>query len=198
MIGLILALAVAAQNPSAPGVIGPGIETCQRVMKPQLMGRVSDYVWGVWSGMNMAGNTPAVGHSTDKHGIVKEVILVCSSAPKLPLALAILAVHMRFEKTQSLAAQVCKIPIAKQKPRRPEPAGRDRGYPRADVPSPCMMRLKLGRFRTGRFGRRAAKSCRWFSFAGYDRSRSKKQTSGSYVGQRPKQLIQRSYRWFES
>ena len=100
MNGLILALALAAAtaNPNAPGVIGPGTATCERSMRPGLMGRVSDYVWGVWSGMNMAGNTPNVGHSTDEHGIVRQVILVCGAAPELPLALAILAVHMRFEK----------------------------------------------------------------------------------------------------
>ena len=97
MIALAIMLA-AARTSDAPGVVGPGTVTCERAMKPELMGRVSDYVWGVWSGMNMAGNTPTVGHSTDEHGIVKEVIQACMSQPKLPLALAIFAIHMRMER----------------------------------------------------------------------------------------------------
>jgi hypothetical protein len=47
--------------------------------------------------MNIASNKP-VGHSTDANGILKAVVEACVAYPTLPLADAVLAVHMRYEK----------------------------------------------------------------------------------------------------
>ena len=83
---------------SAPGIVGPGDMPCSIALKAENTQRVGDYVTGVWSGMNIAGNTPEVGHSTDARGILLKVLEACQSYPKLQLAYAVLGVHMRFEK----------------------------------------------------------------------------------------------------
>ena len=62
------------------------------------MQRIGDYVIGFWSGMNVAGNTPKVGHSTNERGILVEVMKACAAAPSLPLGLATLAAHMKMER----------------------------------------------------------------------------------------------------
>ncbi len=93
---ILLALAVAAATP-LPGIVGAGNETCERAMAPAFRDRAFDYIWGVWSGMNMAGNTQT-GHTVDQHEVLKDVAEVCLAQPKMQLALAVLAIHMRYEK----------------------------------------------------------------------------------------------------
>ena len=93
---IVFALALAAAAPSPPRVVvGPGTSTCEAAMAHPA--RMFDYVWGQWSGMNIAANKP-VGYSISQNDILKEVGLACAAFPKLPLAEAILGVHMRFEK----------------------------------------------------------------------------------------------------
>ena len=93
---IILALALAqVATPPRRVVVGPGTATCEAAMANPA--RMFDYIWGEWTGMNIAANSP-VGHSVSQNDILKEVGLACAAFPKLPLADAILAVHMRFEK----------------------------------------------------------------------------------------------------
>lgn len=94
LVSMPFSLAAAA---SPPVIVGLGNATCEVAMAPAHRERSFDYIWGVWTGMNMAANKP-VGHSTNSNGILKEVVLGCLSYPKLPLADAVLGVHMRFEK----------------------------------------------------------------------------------------------------
>lgn len=93
---IALALALAAAKPP-PIVVGPGDATCAVAMSTQFRERSFDYILGVWTGMNIAANKP-VGHSTDAHGILREVVAACVSYPTLPLSDAVLAIHLRFEK----------------------------------------------------------------------------------------------------
>ena len=92
---IVIALLAAA---AMPGIYGPGDMSCEAVIKAENTQRVGDYVTGIWSGMNMAGNTPEVGHTTDARGILLQVLEVCQAYPKLKLAYAVLGVHMKFEK----------------------------------------------------------------------------------------------------
>jgi hypothetical protein len=96
---IFVALALVAAPPSPPpGIIGAvGLKKCSE-LKAEDVGVIGNYVLGFWSGMNVAANTPAVGHSTNARGIVVEVIKACDAAPNLPLSLATLGVHMRFER----------------------------------------------------------------------------------------------------
>ena len=78
-------------------VVGPGNTSCAVAMTPEFSKRSFDYILGIWTGMNIASNKP-VGHTTDEHGILREVAEACLAYPDLPLAHAVLGVHMRFEK----------------------------------------------------------------------------------------------------
>lgn len=98
MIAVAIALAATAP-PAAPGIFGGvGTKTCDAAVKSEEVGVLGNYILGFWSGMNVAANTPMVGHSTNARGIVIEVIKACAAAPNLPLAYATMAIHMRFEK----------------------------------------------------------------------------------------------------
>jgi len=94
MILLALAVATAAH---LPGIVGAGNETCLRAMQPDFRDRAFDYITGVWSGLNMAGDT-RTGYTVDQHVMLKDVVEACMAQPKTPLALAVLAIHMRYEK----------------------------------------------------------------------------------------------------
>lgn len=95
---IAMSVLLAAATPTAsPGIVSVGNASCAD-LKPENMQRIADYVTGFWSGMNVAGNTPAVGHSTDERGIVKEIIEACLATPNLSLGLATLAVHMKMER----------------------------------------------------------------------------------------------------
>jgi hypothetical protein len=69
-------------------------------LRSEDVGLIGDYILGFWSGMNVAANTPTVGHSTNARGIVVDVIKACANpgAAALPLSLATMAIHMRFER----------------------------------------------------------------------------------------------------
>ena len=47
--------------------------------------------------MNIASNKP-VGHSGNRKQILEWVITACADHPALPLADAVLGIHMRFER----------------------------------------------------------------------------------------------------
>lgn len=93
---LLLALAAAAASP-LPGVIGPGNVPCAKAMAPEFRDRAFDYIMGTWSGMNMAANKPT-GQTVDQHVVLRDVVEACVAQPTLPLALAVLGIHMRYEK----------------------------------------------------------------------------------------------------
>lgn len=95
----LLMLLGAAPKPPSPRTItfGVGNNLCADAVHPENVKRALDYSWGFWSGMNVASNKN-VGHTADEHGIGKDVMLVCLAQPKLPLLLATLVVHMRYEK----------------------------------------------------------------------------------------------------
>ncbi len=96
---ILAALVLAATTPSdLPGVYGAiGNRKCGD-FKTESAGVVGNYILGFWSGLNVAANTPAVGHSSNARDIVIEVMKACDAAPKLPLSMATLGVHMRFER----------------------------------------------------------------------------------------------------
>lgn len=91
-----LALAQAAQ-PAPAATFGLGDTNCEVALRPRNAHRTFDYVMGFWSGMNVASNK-GVGHTTDAHGILREVVLGCAAEPRLSIMLVTLAVHMRMER----------------------------------------------------------------------------------------------------
>lgn len=93
---MILAILAAAALGTSGVVVGPGAGKCAVAMRPENQKRSFDYIWGVWTGMNMASNEP-VGSTTDAHGILLEVVKVCTIAPDFPLAVAVLTAHMKMQ-----------------------------------------------------------------------------------------------------
>lgn len=81
----------------APGIMGVGRELCSK-LTPANETRMFDFVWGMWSGMNVAANTPQVGHTVKPNQILVDVVKACMAAPTLPIGLATLAIHMRYER----------------------------------------------------------------------------------------------------
>ena len=92
---ILLVLALATTKP--PIIVGVGNSTCEVAFSDENYKRTFDYVLGAWTGMNIASNKP-VGHSGNRKQILEWVITACADHPALPLADAVLGIHMRFER----------------------------------------------------------------------------------------------------
>lgn len=70
-------------------VFGFGHYSCARwLAEPEVKAVGSNWVLGLWSGMNLKAADGTTGHSTDWQGIVGEVEKVCRREPSLTLIAA--------------------------------------------------------------------------------------------------------------
>jgi len=78
-----------AQTPPTVNAFGSGLSSCASWLNSHdARGEGDGWILGFWSGANVAA-WKSVGSTTDAHGVIGEVELVCRKQPSLLLATAV-------------------------------------------------------------------------------------------------------------